>query len=898
MTNISRRTLFGKLNAFSYGALENATAFCKLRGHAYVELVHWIYQLLDAPDSDMLRLLRASGVDAANLARDVTRALDRLPRGATAISDFSPHLEEAAQEAWIIATLGFGSGRIRSGHLLLGCLSNRSLRNALTATSAEFAKLGIETLNASFAQITADSPEADTDTPIDGTGAAPDAAAAQSSGRPSGGALARYAIDLTARARAGEIDPVIGRDAEIRQIIDVLLRRRQNNPILTGEAGVGKTAVVEGLACRIVAGEVPPALRQVALHALDLGLLQAGAGVKGEFEERLRQVIEEVQTHEQPIVLFIDEAHALIGAGGQEGTGDAANLLKPALARGTLRTIAATTWSEYKRYIEKDPALTRRFQPIPVNEPDEAQAIAMMRRMAGVLERHHGVEITDDAVAAAVTLSHRYIPARQLPDKSLSLLDTACARVAVGRHAPPSSVEHQRHTIAALELELEVLGRQAADGEDVGERRSAVETGLAEGRLALEATEARWQAEGALVDKIRATRAELRASAAAAAAAEAGQDAVPSPVEPGALRELERQRLDLSGETPLVPERVDRAAVAAIVQDWTGIPVGRLLKSEAATLLTLSDSLGRRVIGQDHAMEAIARRVQTSRAGLDDPDKPIGVFLLCGPSGVGKTETAIALAEQLQGGVNSLVTINMSEFQEAHSVSGLKGAPPGYVGFGQGGRLTEAVRRRPHAIILLDEIEKAHPDVHEIFFQVFDKGVMEDGEGRRIDFKNTLILMTSNVGSEEITKLCRADGPRPDSETLEKAIRKPLLEVFPPALLGRMIPVPYYPLTEPMLDGIIRLRLQRITDRLMRSHGVPFSYSDAVVELIIERAKLSDAGGRVVDALLTHTVLPTMSRHVFTEQLEGRSIGPIRLDVADHQFVYDFGAPAERAVAE
>jgi type VI secretion system protein VasG len=884
MAHISRRTLFGKLNAFCFSALENGTAYCKLRGHSYVELVHWIYQILDAPASDFLHMLRAAKVDAPTLARDVTRALDRLPRGATAISDFSPHLEEAGQEAWIVATLGFSTGRIRSGHLLLGCLMSRSLRNALVAISPELGKLSADGLRGSFDSITAGSPEAETGIPLDAASLAHSGNAAPPVG---GGALARYAIDLTARARAGELDPVIGRDAEIRQVIDILLRRRQNNPILTGEAGVGKTAIVEGLACRIVADEVPPALRQVTLQALDLGLLQAGAGVKGEFEERLRQVIEEVQTQERPVILFIDEAHTLIGAGGQEGTGDAANLLKPALARGTLRTIAATTWSEYKRHIEKDPALTRRFQPILVNEPDETQAIAMMRRMAQVLERHHGVEITDDAVTAAVTLSHRYIPARQLPDKSLSLLDTACARVAVSRHAPPSEIEHQRQAIKALELELEILDRQAADGEDTGEQRRDTEACLTERRGALEALEARWREEAALVDRIRTRRTELREIAMALGDQREtpALDAVPT------LRELEQRRLALARDRPLVRERVDRAAVAAIVQDWTGIPVGRLLKSEAATLLSLADTLSHRVIGQDHAMEAIAGRIQTSRAGLDDPDKPIGVFLLCGPSGVGKTETAIALAEHLEGGENSLITINMSEFQEAHSVSLLKGAPPGYVGYGQGGRLTEAVRRRPHAIVLLDEIEKAHPDVHEIFFQVFDKGAMEDGEGRRIDFRNTLILMTSNVGAEEIGRLCPPGEKRPAPEKLEKAIRRPLLEVFSPALLGRMIPLPYYPMSEQMLDRIVRLRLRRIADRLMGAHGVDFSHSEAAVRLIIERVgQIEEAGGRAIDGLLTHTILPMMSRRVFSEQLEGRSIGPIRLDAdADAaDFVYEF----------
>ena len=876
MTNVRRQSLFGRLNPFCYETLQAATTFCRMRGHAYIELLHWLHQLLDRPDSDVLRLIQASDIDLDRLIRDINHSLDKLPRGATAISDFAIHIDEAVKEGWIVANVGFESDRIRSGHLLLACLASLPLRNALLTASPEFAKLNIESATTLFSRIEDISPEVSARHVPE----PPSIVGAESSGT----ALARFATNLTARARAGQIDPVIGRDAEVRMIIDVLMRRRQNNPILTGEAGVGKTAVVEGLALSIVAGNVPPALRNVEVHALDLGLLQAGAGAKGEFEERLRQVIEEVQSPDRHAILFIDEAHSLVGAGGQEGTSDAANLLKPALARGTLRTIGATTWSEYKRYIEKDPALTRRFQPIAINEPSEDQAITMMRGMAAVLENHHGVEITDDAVVAAVRLTHRYIPARQLPDKAISLLDTCCSRVAIGRHSPPPELTHLRQTIASSKLELEAVDRQVADGEEAADRRYSLASTLAATRQAEEELASRWQRELALVTDIRAARAELRTRS---------EDAPPLASSSQQLIALQQRFAEMvDDELPLVAERVTPDVVARIVQEWTGIPVGQLLKSEAAILLSLAETLGRAVIGQDHAMEAIVRRIQTSRAGLDDPNKPIGVFLLCGPSGVGKTETAHALAEHLQGGTASLITINMSEYQEAHTVSLLKGAPPGYVGFGQGGRLTEAVRRRPNAVVLLDEIEKAHPDVHELFYQVFDKGFMEDGEGRSIDFRNTLVLMTSNLGSAEIAELVGSSPELPDPRDLESAISRPLKNVFPPALLGRMITLPYYPLTDAMLSGIIQLQLKRVADRLMRAHGVPFSCSNAAIQLIIDRARQSESGGRIVEAMLTHTVLPAISRRVFTERLHGRAFGAVHLDVESGEFSFAFAAQA------
>ena len=624
-------------------------------------------------------------------------------------------------------------------------------------------------------------------------------------------ALKKFTVDLTEQARSGRMDPIVGRDDEIRQMVDILMRRRQNNPIMIGEAGVGKTAVVEGFAQRIARGDVPPALKDVQLLTLDVGLLQAGASMKGEFEQRLRSVIDEVQASQKPIILFIDETHTLVGAGGAAGTGDAANLLKPALARGTLRTIGATTFAEYKKHIEKDPALTRRFQAIQVDEPSEAHAILMMRGVASTMEKHHKVQILDEALEAAVRLSHRYIPARQLPDKSVSLIDTACARVAVSLHATPAEVDDSRKRIEALETELGIIGREGAIGIDTGKRGADADALLTQERARLAGLEQRWSAERELVDELLALRATLREGAqpvegtgsslesTAATQAPAPQHAAERAGLVERLKTVQDQLALLQGETPLILPTVDYQAVAAVVGDWTGIPVGRMAKNEMETILKVGAMLGQRVIGQDHAMEMIAKRIQTSRAGLDNPSKPIGVFMLAGTSGVGKTETALALAEALYGGEQNLITINMSEYQEAHTVSTLKGAPPGYVGYGEGGVLTEAVRRKPYSVVLLDEVEKAHPDVHEMFFQVFDKGFMEDGEGRFIDFKNTLIILTTNAGTDLIAGLCKDPELMPEPEGIAKALREPLLKVFPPALLGRLVTIPYYPLSDDML---------------------------------------------------------------------------------------------------
>jgi type VI secretion system protein VasG len=887
MTEISRAALFGKLNPIAYRAIEGATVFCKLRGNPYVELAHWIHQILQAQDSDLHRLVRHFELDPARLAADIIGFLDKLPRGATAISDLSPLVEEVVERGWVFGTLMFNESQVRTGHLVLGAVKTPALRNALYAISRQFERVKAEALGDDFANILGNSPEAAlaaadgsrVGTPGEASGAMAPAAMGKQE------ALAKFSVDLTARARKGEIDPIVGRDQEIRQVVDVLMRRRQNNPILTGEAGVGKTAVVEGFALRIVQGDVPPMLKDVALHVLDVGLLQAGASMKGEFEQRLRQVIEEVQSSPKPIILFIDEAHTLIGAGGAAGTGDAANLLKPALARGTLRTIAATTWAEYKKYFEKDPALTRRFQVVQVDEPGEEKAILMMRGIASPLEKHHRVQILDEAIEAAVRLAHRYIPARQLPDKSVSLLDTAAARVAVSQHAVPPAVDDCRRRIQALETELEIIARETAIGIDASAREASARTALAAERDRLGGLEDRWSAEKALVDKVLALRAQLREGAAPVDGSSATQDRAAQLAE---LKALQAELTAYQGENPLILPSVDEQAVASVVGDWTGIPVGRMVKNEVQAVLDLATTLGRRVIGQDHGLQMIARRVQTSRAGLDNPSKPIGVFMLCGPSGVGKTETALALAESLYGGEQNLITINMSEFQEAHTVSTLKGAPPGYVGYGEGGVLTEAVRRKPYSVVLLDEVEKAHSDVHEIFFQVFDKGVMEDGEGRLIDFKNTLILLTSNVGTDLIMSMCRDPELIPEPEEVAKALRAPLLKVFPPALLGRLVVIPYYPLSDAVMGDIIRLQLGRIAARIAERHKVAFEYGEDVVALIAGRCTEPESGGRMIDAILTNTMLPAISGAFLEHMLAGTPVARVQVGVADGEFSYAF----------
>ena len=919
MAEIQRATLFGKLNSLGYKSAESATVFCKLRGNPYVELIHWLHQILEMQDSDFHHIIRFFALDPSRLATDMTAALDRLPRGATSIQDFSPHLEEAVERGWVFATLLFGESQVRTGHVIYALLETPSIKGVFLGLSRELAKIKPERLADEFAAVTAGSPE-ETMSASDGTGLSAGAAPGDVSGAlPPAAmgkqeALARFTVDLTEKARKGEIDPIVGRDEEIRQLVDVLMRRRQNNPILTGEAGVGKTAVVDGFALRIVAGDVPPALKDVSIRSLDSGALQAGASMKGELEQRLRQVIDEVQKSPKPIILFIDEVHVLLGG---DRSGDAANLLKPALARGTLRTIAATTWDEYKKHIEKDPALSRRFQVVKVEEPSEAKAGLMMRGIMGPFEKHHRVQILDEAIEAAVKLSHRYIPSRQLPDKAVSLIDTASARVAVSQHAVPAEVDDSRRRIQALETEQQILQRETAVGSDHAVRMATLAESLARERAELEK---RWNEEKTLVSQVLELRAQLRAGggpidspSVAAPAAEGGAQSkappktdspdVAAPAADGAkesspadkraeslaqLRQTQAKLAVFQGDHPLVFSSVDQNAIAAVVADWTGIPVGRMVKNEIEQVLKLADILERRVIGQRHALDTIARRVQTNRARLDNPSKPVGVFMLVGPSGTGKTETALTLAEALYGGEHNLITINMSEFQEAHTVSTLKGSPPGYVGYGEGGVLTEAVRRRPYSVVLLDEVEKAHPDVHEIFFQVFDKGHMEDSEGRDIDFKNTIIILTSNAAQDIIINMCKDPELMPNAESLEKAMRGPLTKVFPDALLNRLVVVPFYPISKDMLKRIIQLNLKRVEKRVLENHKVPFTYDASVPELIARRCSELERGARMVDALITNTLLPEIGREFLNRLFLGGEIKRVHVTAKDDNFAFAF----------
>ena len=897
MADISLETVAGKLNRVGYEAFFKALRQAKGAGNRHVELAHWLAQIFQMENTDIGATVDYFKLDRATLISDVQAVIAGFRKNETEMPAVSNAMMDMFDRGWHYATLFFGETQIRTGHLLVGALQSRELARALHNTSKEFSRISIETLTNDHRKIWAGSEEEQL-RPMDGSGlvaaGAPGPLAAAGSGGST--ALDRFAQDLTAKAKSGDMDPILGRDEEIRQVIDVLMRRRQNNPILTGEAGVGKTAVVEGFAQRIVAGDVPPPLRGVKLYVLDVGLMQAGASMKGEFEQRLRSVIDEVQSSPVPIILFIDEAHTLIGAGGTAGTGDAANLLKPALARGTLRTIAATTWSEYRQYIEKDPALTRRFQPIPVGEPGVQQCCEMLRGILGPMEKHHKVRILDAAIVAAVNLSHRYIPARQLPDKAVSLLDTAAARVAISQNTTPAMIQDAVASIAARETETAALTNQSYIGVDKAERVTAIAAEIAALKTKLAGFETEWATEKTLVGEIRDLQDAL--DPPKTKEDRANEDGKKPPVEaeppkaqqgsPDNIRDQLREKFEtLQGRNPeqrMVYAYVDEHVVASVVSDWTGIPVGRMVKDDIENVLRLPEILNRRVVGQSHGLSMIAKRIETSRAKLDNPDKPIGVFMLCGPSGVGKTETALALAEALYGGEQNMITINMSEFQEAHSVSGLKGAPPGYVGYGEGGRLTEAVRRRPYSVILLDEVEKAHPDVHEIFFQVFDKGFMDDGNGRRIDFKNTLIILTTNVGTDLIMESAADLKARDNPEELALMLRPELLKVFPAALLGRIVSIPYYPLSPAMLTGIVRLQLDRIGRRIRDNHEASFTYDQAVVDHIVSKCNDPDSGGRMIDNIITNTLLPSLSREFLKRSLGKETVKAAEVAIKDGEF--------------
>ncbi|SAK49502.1 AAA ATPase, Clp [Caballeronia pedi] len=878
---ISRHALFGKLGSTLFRSVESATAFCKLRGNPYVELVHWLHQLLQLGDSDLHRIVRHADIDIEALERDIGRGLLALPSGASSISDFSHHVETAIERAWVLSSLAFGDRRIRGAWLVAALVGTPELRRVLLSISPLFARIPAEKLEEIFPAWISGSPEAD-DTPYDGSDFAPALPGEASRAMTPAGkdVLDQYCADLTAQARAGGVDAVTGREQEIRALIDVLLRRRQNNPLLTGEAGVGKTAVVEGLALALASGDVPAALTEVRLMTLDVGALLAGASMKGEFEARLKNVLESAIKSPVPVILFVDEIHTLVGAGGQAGTGDAANLLKPALARGAVRVIGATTWSEYKRHIEKDPALTRRFQVLQVAEPEETAAIDMVRGLAGAFAQHHRVIVRDEAIRAAVKLSHRFIPSRQLPDKAISLLDTACARVALSQHAPPRELQNVRQRLQAARVEHALLEQEARIGigcADLTASQARIDVLLAEEC----AVDTHWKAQAQAAQSLTEARERALAADCKDTLQHVGGDSGEPRPTPSSLRELEQALRDLQGETPLVFPEVDESVVAGIVSDWTGIPVGRMVTDEISAVRALPVTLARRVIGQSDALNLISERVQTARAGLSDPKKPLGVFLLAGPSGVGKTETALALAEALYGGEQNLITINMSEYQEAHTVSGLKGAPPGYVGYGEGGVLTEAVRRRPYSVVLLDEIEKAHRDVHEVFFQVFDKGYMEDGDGRYIDFHNTTILLTSNAGAELTASLCADAALTPDHDGLREALAAELLKTFPAAFLGRVTVVPYWPLAEASLASIVRLHLDRVAQRMSESHGIAVTYGDALVDYIVGRCLMQETGARVLIGFIEQHVLPRLSAFWLDAFAAERALNRIDMNIAD-----------------
>jgi type VI secretion system protein VasG len=885
MADLRPKDLFGKLNPLGYRTLDSAANYCRMRTNPSVELVHWLLQMLNEPDSDLQSAVRHFSLDESQLAADLTAALSHLPRGASSITGFGLSLRESIEQGWIYASLLFKQNNIRGGHLLAGCLKNPSLEIALNGLSAEFRKFKGDELIDRFDEIFKDSSEnrMTQAAALSGEETASDAAPVP--GRVE--ALARFTTDLVEQAKRGEIDPIFGRDKEIRQIVDILLRRRQNNPILTGEAGVGKTAAVEGLALKIAAGDVPPALRGVQLRSLDLGQLKAGASMRGEFEKRLKQVIEEVEGSPTPIILFIDEAHTLIGAGGAEGQGDAANLLKPALARGKLRTIAATTWKEYKMYFEKDNALERRFQPVVIDEPDEDRALIMLRGLSQKLSDHHGVPILADAMAAAVKFSKRYIPARQLPDKAVSLMDTAAARVSLSQHATPAEVDDCRKHIDALVIEEDILKSENSAGMDRGTALGKVAGQLASARERLVQLEANWKQEKVLVEAVSGLREKLRMTTG-----EAERDPIVAD-----LRAKESELADLQKDSPLIHHSVTEAAVAAVVADWTGIPVGRMMKDEIRTILNLADHLEERVIGQRHALEAIAKRIEISRAQLENPSRPIGVFMLAGTSGVGKTETALALAESLYGGEGNLISFNMTEFTEGHSVATLKGAPPGYKGYGEGGVLTEAVRRRPYSVVLLDEIEKAHPNVIQLFFQVFDKGRLDDSTGRSVDFRNTIIIMTTNAGTELITGMCSDPELMPLPEALAEAVRKPILEFsddkmgspkFTPAFLGRLHLVPYYTLSDEVLRKIVELQLGRVQKRLAENRGITITFDSAVGDLIASRCTEVQSGARVVEGILTQTLLPELSRALLEKIADGVTVEKVTVTTNEKGFAYEF----------
>ena len=878
MPGSNLKSLIGKLNNTCRNALESAAGLCLSQTHYEVDLEHFLLKLLEISDTDLQKILRHFEINETRLVSDLTRAMEGFKTGNARTPALSPRIPKMIEDAWMVASIDFQSPSIRSGHILLALMSSDEMARMLTTSSDAFKKISVETLNEHLSDVTSGSVE---DIDI-GKAARPGEMAVPRAPAAGAAALAQYTINLTEKASRGEIDPVLGRDFEIRQMVDILIRRRQNNPILTGEAGVGKTAVVEGFALRIVEGDIPPPLKNVAIHTLDLGLLQAGAGIKGEFENRLKSVIDEVKASPIPIILFIDEAHTLIGAGGAAGSGDAANLLKPALARGELRTIAATTWSEYKKYFEKDAALARRFQVVKIEEPEEEKAVMMMRAIAPFLENHHNVMITDDALLDAVHLSHRYLTGRQLPDKAVSVLDTACARVAIGLNTSPPAVEEASRRIAQIDREMKILQREELVGHEHGERIQSLTTEREAAQTRLDDLTEKWQKETEIANRIIDVRKEIQE-----VHEKDPSDKQALSEKQDILKGLQKEHAEAQADSPLVQIAVDSDIISEVISGWTGIPTGRMLTDEIETVLKMEDLLAERIIGQDHALAGVAQMIQTAHAGIEDPSKPTAVFLFVGPSGVGKTETALALSELLYGGEQNVITINMSEYQEAHTVSGLKGSPPGYVGYGEGGVLTEAVRRRPYSVVLLDEVEKAHPDVMELFYQVFDKGMLEDGEGRRIDFKNTLIILTSNLGTDTIMKVCADEETMPDAPALTEMLRPELQKRFKPAFLGRLKVVPYFPITDQNMRLIVKLKLDRIAKRMRENRNISFLYDEELIESVASRCTEVESGARNVDHILTNTLLPEMSKELLSRMATGEQIKEVKVSMDGEGFVFD-----------
>ncbi|PUA26964.1 MAG: ClpV1 family T6SS ATPase [Cellvibrio sp. 79] len=865
-------------------ALEGAAGLCLSRTHYNVEIEHWLIKLLEIPDSDIQAVLTKYEINLGNLVRHLNRELDAIKGGNTRAPALSPTIVDLAKNAWVLASVEYGYPRITSAHILAALMLDDGLRRATEITNGELKKIAPESLRDLVRALVGTTAESKS-TSVQDNGNNTGEVSAVPSSTP---ALDKFTVNLTEAAKNGKIDAVLGRDEEVRQIVDILIRRRQNNPILTGEAGVGKTAVVEGFALRIASGDVPDQLKNVTIRSLDLGLLQAGASVKGEFENRLKSVIAEVKASPEPIIMFIDEAHTLIGAGGKEGQGDAANLLKPALARGELRTIAATTWAEYKKYFERDPALTRRFQVVKIEEPDEEKAINMMRAVSAMLERHHKVRILDEAIVESVKLSSRYITARQLPDKSVSLLDTACARVALSQSSTPSAIEDTRRQITQSNSTIESLARENASHGNYAQKIELLEQQKIDLQKLLETQEAQWEAEKKNVAAIQELQQKIerifQQQQAPEAAAELQTELDDLRTQLSSLRD---QLAQLQGESPLINVDVDGQAIAEVVANWTGIPVGKMVSNEIKAILELQDVLGQRVIGQPHALEAIAQSIRTSRAGLTDPRKPIGVFFMVGSSGVGKTETALALADILYGGEQNITVINMSEFKEEHKVSMLLGSPPGYVGYGEGGVLTEAVRRKPYSVVLLDEMEKAHPGVQDVFYNLFDKGTIKDGEGRDIDFRNTVIIMTSNAAEEHIRAMCAAQETRPDPEVLLDNFRPQLLRYFKPAFIGRTTVIPYYPLGDEDLMKICLINMNRIKKRVKEHYNAEFTYDEEVLLHILARSQEVDTGARNIENILTRTLLPTLAAECLAKMANGIDIQKIHVGATeDGHFTY------------